>query len=170
MRNDSVEEQIQWMLLYVQKRSADTQKENILKNLEIGILEYRTIGKFLTDLKKKFGEGDDEIMKVAELKKIKQGSRMMEKFAQKFRRAAKESEYEGRLLVEEFKRGINEVIRRKLMKAERLLKSIKEQYERIVNLDKHWKKSRRKEERLKERREARALAQRTIALANTSGT
>lgn len=65
-------------------------------------------------------------MKVAELKKIKQGSRMMEKFAQKFRRAAKESEYEGRLLVEEFKRGINEVIRRKLMKAERLLKSIKE--------------------------------------------
>ena len=24
MRNDSVEEQIQWMLLYVQKRSADT--------------------------------------------------------------------------------------------------------------------------------------------------
>ena len=95
---------------------------------------------------------------------------MMEKFAQKFRRAAKESEYEGRLLVEEFKRGINKVIRRKLMKAERLLKSIKEQYERIVNLDKHWKKSRRKEERLKERREARALAQRTIALANTSGT
>ena len=65
-------------------------------------------------------------MKVAELKKIKQGSRMMEKFAQKFRRAAKESEYEGRLLVEEFKRGINKVIRRKLMKAERLLKSIKE--------------------------------------------
>ena len=51
---------------------------------------------------------------------------MIEKFAQKFRRAAKESEYEGRLLVEEFKRGINEVIRRKLMKAERLLKSIKE--------------------------------------------
>jgi len=37
-------------------------------------------------------------------------------------------------------------------------------------LDKHWKKSRRKEERLRERREARALAQRTIALANTGGT
>ena len=49
MRNDSVEEQIQWMLLYVQKRSADISKENILKNLEIGTLEYGTIGKFLTD-------------------------------------------------------------------------------------------------------------------------
>ena len=65
-------------------------------------------------------------MKVAELKKIKQGSRMMEKFVQKFRRAARECEYEGKLLVEEFKREINEVIRRNLMEAERLLKSIKE--------------------------------------------
>ena len=51
---------------------------------------------------------------------------MIEKFAQKFRRAARECEYEGKLLVEEFKREINEVIRRNLMEAERLLKSIKE--------------------------------------------
>ena len=50
----------------------------------------------------------------------------MENFVQKFRRAARGSKYEGRLLVEEFKRGINKVIRRKLMEAERPLKSIKE--------------------------------------------
>jgi len=123
---DSVKEQIQWMLSYMQERSADIWKENISKDLKIGILEYRAIGKFLTDLKKKFGEGDDETMKVAELKKVKQGSRIMENFVQKFRRAARGSKYEGRLLVEEFKRGINKVIRRKLMEAERPLKSIKE--------------------------------------------
>jgi len=33
----------------------------------------------------------------------------------------RESEYQGRALVKEFKRGINEVIRRKLMETERSL-------------------------------------------------
>ena len=49
---------------------------------------------------------------------------MMEEFVQKFRRAARESGYKGRLLIEEFKRGINGIIRRKLIEAERPLTSI----------------------------------------------
>ena len=39
----------------------------------------------------------------------------MKEFIQELRRAVRGSGYEGRLLVEEFKRGINRVIRRKLM-------------------------------------------------------
>jgi len=39
----------------------------------------------------------------------------MEKFVQKFKRAVRRSRYKGRLLVEEFKRGINSMIRRKLI-------------------------------------------------------
>ena len=37
---------------------------------------------------------------------------------QEFKRAARESGYEGRPLIEEFKRGINRGIRRKLMESE----------------------------------------------------
>ena len=48
----------------------------------------------------------------------------MEKFVQEFRRAAKKSRYERRLLVEEFKREINEMIRRKLMEVEKPLRNI----------------------------------------------
>ena len=47
-----VEEQIQWVLLYVQKKSADIWKENILEDLETKALEYVTVGEFLADLKK----------------------------------------------------------------------------------------------------------------------
>ena len=36
-----VEEQIQWVLSYVQERSADVWKENILENLESVNLEYK---------------------------------------------------------------------------------------------------------------------------------
>jgi len=50
----------------------------------------------------------------------------MEEFIQEFRRVARGSEYEGRPLVEEFKRGMNGVIRRKLIEAERPLSSIKQ--------------------------------------------
>ena len=42
----------------------------------------------------------------------------MEEFMQEFKRTARGSGYEGRLLVEEFKRGINGGIRRKLIEAE----------------------------------------------------
>jgi len=41
-----------------------------LKDLEEGLLEYETAGKFLVDIKKEFGGGDEETVKVAELKKI----------------------------------------------------------------------------------------------------
>jgi len=42
----------------------------------------------------------------------------MKEFIQKFRRSARGSRYEGRLLVEEFKREMNVVIRRKLIEIE----------------------------------------------------
>jgi len=42
----------------------------------------------------------------------------MEEFVQKFRRVARESRYEERLLIEEFKREMNDMIKRKLMEAE----------------------------------------------------
>ena len=44
---------------------------------------------------------------MVELRKLEQGGKIMEEFVQEFKRAARESRYEGRPLVEEFKRGIN---------------------------------------------------------------
>ena len=42
----------------------------------------------------------------------------MEKFVQEFRRVVRESEYEERLSIEEFKRGMNRMIKRKSMETE----------------------------------------------------
>jgi len=73
----------------------------------------------------------------------------MEEFMQEFRRAARESRYERRVLVEVFKRGINGVIRRNLIEAERPLMSIAQWYEYATNLDRHWRESKKEEERLR---------------------
>ena len=44
--------------------------ENVLEDLEIGVLEYTTVKEFLADLKKQFGGENNKIIKMAELKRI----------------------------------------------------------------------------------------------------
>ena len=82
-------------------------KENILEDLKVGLLEYKIAREFLADIRKEFERRDEEQVKLAELKRIEQGSKIMEEFIQEFRKVVKGSKYERRLLVEEFKRGMN---------------------------------------------------------------
>jgi len=55
-------------------------KENVLEDLEAGELEYESAGEFLAGLKREFGKGDEETVKVAELKRIEQERKTMEEF------------------------------------------------------------------------------------------
>ena len=55
--------------------------------------------------------------------------------------------------VEEFKRGMNSRIWRKLMEAENLPASIEQWYRRATALDRNWKESRREKERLRGKKE-----------------
>ena len=89
-----------------------------MKELETGEIEYETIEEFLIALKKEFGRGEEKSVKAVELRKLEQEGRTMEEFVQEFKRAVRESEYEGKLLMEKFKREMNKGIRRKLMEAE----------------------------------------------------
>ena len=49
-------------------------------------------------------------------------------------------------MVEEFKRGMNSRIRRKLIEVENLLVFIEQWYRRATALDRNWRESKRKEE------------------------
>ena len=151
LRGETVEGQVQWALSYVQGGSADLWKENLMEELENGEMEYESIEEFFTSLKKEFGGGEEESVKVAELRKLEQGGRTMEEFVQEFKRAARGSGYEGRPLVEEFKRGINGGIQRKLIEAENPPTSIEQWYQRATALNRNWRESRREEERLKKK-------------------
>ena len=123
-----------------------------MEELEAGEVEYESVEEFLTSLRKEFGGGEEESVKVAaELRKIEQKGRTMEEFVQEFKRAARGSEYEGRPLIEEFKRGINGGIRRKLMELENPPTFIEQWHRRVMALDRNWRESRREEERLKKK-------------------
>ena len=75
----------------------------------------------------------------------------MEEFVQIFKRITRGSRYEERLLIEEFKKGINGGIQRKLMEVENPLASIEQWYQKAMALDRNWRESRREEERLKKK-------------------
>ena len=105
----------------------------------------------MTSLKKEFGGGEEESVKVAELRKMEQGEKTMEEYVQEFKRTVRGSGYEGRLLVEEFKRDMNGTIRRKLMEVENPLTSTEQWYKRATALDKNWRESKREEERLRKK-------------------
>jgi len=137
LRGNMVEEQVQWVLTYVQGGSADVWKENMMEELESGEVEYESVEEFLMCLKKEFGGGEEESVKAAELRKLEQGGKTMEEFVQEFKRAVRGSGYEGRPLVEEFKRGMNGGIRRKLMEAENPPTSIENWYRRVMVLDRN---------------------------------
>ena len=151
MRGDTVEGQVHWVLSYMQEGLADVWKENVMEELEVGEVEYESVEEFLTILKKEFGGGEEKSMKAPELRKMEQGGRTMEEYIQEFKRAARGSRYEGRPLIEEFKRGMNGGIRRKLMEAENPPTSIEQWYRRAMALDRNWRESRREEKRLRKK-------------------
>ena len=75
-----------------------------MEELEVGELEYESAEEFLTSLKKEFSGGEKEVVKAAELRKLEQEGKTIEKF----------------------KRGINRMIWRKLMEAKNQLGSIEQ--------------------------------------------
>ena len=80
IREAIVEEQIQWVLLYVQEELAYVWKENVLEKLKSEEVEFESVGEFLLKLKKEFERGDEELVKVTELRRTKKGRRTIEVF------------------------------------------------------------------------------------------
>ena len=72
------------MISYVQRVLANIQKENMLKDLELEEIEFESAGELLLELKKEFRGGNEESIKIAELRRIKQRGKIMEKFVQEF--------------------------------------------------------------------------------------
>ena len=115
---------ISWVLSYMQGGVAEVWKDNILEEINKGTSEVETMEELFEKMREKFGEFDKESRKIDELRLLVQGSRTCDEYVQEFRRAARGSGYKGRALIEEFKRGLNGTIRRRLAEVEPLPSTI----------------------------------------------
>ena len=96
--------------------------------------EVELVEQLFTKIRNDFGETSEEEKKIEQLQMIEQGERTYDEYVQDFKKIAKRSGYERRSLIEEFKRGLNGAIRRKLAEAEELLITIGEWQERAIRL------------------------------------
>ena len=117
-------------------------KDNLLDELTKGESEVESTEQLFTKIRNNFGETSEEKRKIKQLRTIKQGGRTCDKYVQKFKKVARGSGYERRPLIEKFKRGLNESIKRKLVEAEELPTTIGEWQERVVRLDRNQRQSR----------------------------
>ena len=111
---------ISWAFSYVQGEGgvAEVWKDNILEEINKGRIKVETMEKLFEKMREEFGEFNEESRKVDKLRLLVQGAKICNKYMQEFRRAARGSRYKGRALIEEFKRGLNGTIRRRLAEAE----------------------------------------------------
>jgi len=137
--------QVTWMLLYVQGGIAEAWKDNLLDELAKGESEVELVEQLFIEIRNDFGKTLEEEKKIEQLRTIKQGGKTCNEYVQKFKKVARGSGYEGRPLIEKFKRGLNGSIRRKLVEAEELPTTIGEWQERVVRLDKNQRQSRMEE-------------------------
>jgi len=149
MKGSGEEEKILWVLTYVQRGVAEVWKENVLEERRQGVLLVETVEELFTKMRKEFREFDEESRKVDELRLLEQEGRTCNEYVQIFKKISRGSEYEGRPLIEEFKRGLNENIWRRLAEAELPPMTIKEWWEGLVRLDKNLKQSRVEEKVLR---------------------
>ena len=129
----------------MQGGAAETWKDNVLDEIAKGTSDVETMEELFEKMKEEFREFDEESRKADELRLLVQGSRMCDEYVQEFRRAARGSGYEGRALIDEFKRGLNRTIKRKLAKAESPPSMIAEWQERVVKLDRNTRQSKAKD-------------------------
>ena len=58
------------MFCHMYRENWQIWKENILEDLEMKETEFGSMGEFLLELRKEFREGDKELVKVAELRRV----------------------------------------------------------------------------------------------------
>jgi len=135
-------EKISWILSYVQGGAAETWKDNVLDEIAKETSEVETMEELFEKMREEFGEFDEESRKADELRLLVQGSRTWDEYVQEFKRAARGSGYERRALIDEFKRGLNGTIKRKLAEVEFPPSTITKWQERVVKLDRNTRQSR----------------------------
>ena len=118
--------QVAWVLSYVQGGIAEAWKDNLLDELAKEESEVESAEQLFTKIRNNFGETLEEERKIEQLRTIEQGGRLCDKYVQEFKKVTRRSGYERRPLIEEFKRGLNRAIRRKLAEAEELPTTIGE--------------------------------------------
>jgi len=121
---------------------AEVWRDNLLDELAKGESKVETVEQLFLKIRNDFGKTSKKERKIEQLRTIEQGGRTCNEYVQEFKKVTRESSYEGQPLIEEFKRGLNGAIKRKLAETEEPPSTIGEWQEKAVKLDRNQGQSR----------------------------
>ena len=93
MKKSGEEEKISWVLTYVQEGVAEIWKENVLEERRQGVLVVKMVEELFTKIREEFGEFDEELRKVDELRLLEQGGQTCNEYIQIFKKTSRGNGY-----------------------------------------------------------------------------
>jgi len=94
---------VAWVLSYVQGGIAEAWKDNLLDELAKEESEVESAEQLFAKIRNDFEEISEEERKIEQLRTIEQGGRTCDEYVQKFKKVTRESSYERRPFIKEFK-------------------------------------------------------------------
>jgi len=102
-----------------------------------GESEVETVEELFCKMRNEFGKTKKKERKIEQLRIIEQEGKTYNEYVQEFKKVARESGYKRQPLIEEFKRGLSGVLKRKLAKVKTFPSIIEEWQEKVVRLDRN---------------------------------
>ncbi|KIL55135.1 hypothetical protein M378DRAFT_91356 [Amanita muscaria Koide BX008] len=131
---------INWILSFCTKGAAlDWRQSEMELGRVTGRMSFATAAELEDEIQRRFGDTDRVATKIIHLRTIKQGDRIAEEHIQDFRKAAIGSGYEGRALIEEFKQGLNQPLRERIMMSENVPVTIEDWYNKALLFDRNYR-------------------------------
>jgi Zinc knuckle/Retrotransposon gag protein len=134
-----------WALSYLQGGTAQKWRETVVLEMMEGVSTYETYEEFQAELKKNFGDPNEQDSRIFEITTMQQGTKTADEHCHDFRLAAYQSGYEGTALIREFKRSLNKGLRERLNNLDKRPVTIFEWHDEAMRLDRQWRQARQEE-------------------------
>src|SRR6266571_3442083 len=126
MKRQDEQDKIYWVLSYMQTGYAQDWRENMIAKYEDFMDDSKpeTVEELFQLIKHDFGDLDEVATKIGKLRMMTQGELTCEEHVQHFKKTACGTGYEGRTLIEEFKRSLSSTLRRRILEGDIILTTI----------------------------------------------
>ncbi len=143
MRGKDDMDKIYWVLSYMQAGYAQDWRENMLAKYEDFMDENKpeTVDGLFQLIRKDFGDLDEVATKIGKLRTMNQNKLTCDEHVQHFKKTARGTGYEGRALIEEFKRSLNAPLRKRILEGDTTPTTILGWFERATRLDRQWRQA-----------------------------
>ena len=130
---------IYWILSYMTLSTAKTWRDYVVSLMYWQQHNFPSGDELLQEINQKFGDMDKRTTQLLKIRTMQQGDKPTDEHVQDFEKAVLEAGYDGYPLVVEFKRSLNQGLRRRLTELRPGPVTIEQWYNEVIRMDHQWR-------------------------------